>query len=116
MTLKNILLTSALMLLASLAWAHGSHNHSVISIDQAHQVAANISEQFTQKDAGLSFGVLPKSWAKIAPNKITTHKKAQDYYIIALNNDQEGKILYVLMNTQGKVYDANFSGTFEGLN
>lgn len=115
MSIKMVLLASVLTLSSGLVSAHSSHSHAAITLDQAYQVAADISSQFTQQDAGLDFGVLPESWASIDLSQIKLHKQGEGYYIIAVSNDKEGKILFILMDTQGKVYDANFSGSYEGL-
>lgn len=43
------------------------------------------------------------------------HKKGSGYFIISVANATEAKTLYVLISSDGKVYDVNFTGEFDGL-
>jgi len=117
MTLKRLLmgsLLSVVLLNGSLAFAHGNHPKP-INQAEAFQVAGNVASRFVTQDPGLGFGKLPESWNNIAPTAINMHKRGKGYYIVALPNEAEKKTLYVLMDTTGKVFDVNFTGTFKGL-
>lgn len=46
---------------------------------------------------------------------MTIHKKSSDYFIVSVANTAEAKALYVLISSSGEVYDANFTGEFDGL-
>ena len=102
-----------ILLLSQHVFAHS--DHSSISEAQAASIAADVTTQFSVKDAGLDFGILPTSWASIPSDNIAIYKKGKGYYIVSVENESEQKMLYVLMSSGGEVYDANFSGTFKGV-
>lgn len=109
-----VLLT--LSLIASQAvFAHSDHHHGPISEDAAHTLALEVAENLSSRDAGLGFGQLPKTWAAIPAKNVTISKKGRGYYIVSVLNEREKKSLYILMSDSGDVYDANFSGEFEGV-
>ena len=79
-------------------------------------IAGKVASDLASRDAGLGFGQLAESWAAVAKENIEIYKKGQGYYIVSLRNSDEQKTLYVLMSDGGEVYDANFDGTFNGIN
>jgi hypothetical protein len=107
------ILLSFLLLVSQHVFAHS--DHVSITEDQALSIAADVSTQFSETDAGLNFGKLPISWASIPSDNVAIYKKGKGYYIVSIENEGEQKILYVLMSSSGEVYDANFSGTFKGV-
>lgn len=94
--------------------SHSDHGHGKIKEAQAIQIASDVAAQLTTKDVGLKIGKLPEDWAMIPKENISTYKKGPDFLIMAIENTSEEKTLYILMSSTGDVYDANFSGTFEG--
>jgi hypothetical protein len=42
-------------------------------------------------------------------------KKGSGYYLVSVLNTVEEKTLYVLMSDAGEVYNANFTGEFDGI-
>ncbi len=99
-----------------------SHDHSqsnapqrVITEAQALGVAIGASKHLTTKDAGLPFGLLPASWATLNQDKAAISEKGEGYYIVSVKNEEEKKTLFLLIGTNGNVYDANFTGLFKGL-
>lgn len=113
------ILTCGLMLATLLAaqplFAHSDHSQEPVSEAATLEIAADVANHLSSRDAGLGFGQLPTSWASIPKKNIAIHKKGEGYYIISLLNDSEKKTLYVLMSDSGEVYDANFTGKFEGV-
>lgn len=95
------------------ALAHDDHVH--IDETSALTVGKETAAELSQKDAGLGFGKLPASWAKVPAKNIRLHKKGTAYFIVALTNDMEKKTLYVLISEEGEAFDANFTGEFKGL-
>lgn len=108
-------LLSLVLLASQPIFAHSEHAHSPISKEQAVSLASDIAKQLSVKDAGLDIGKLPASWAAITKENIAMYKKGKGYYIVAVENKNEKKTLYVLMSSGGEVYDANFSGEFQGV-
>jgi|TARA_B110000240_G_C13321167_1_gene377156 hypothetical protein len=113
MRIKILILLSLILLVSQHAFSHS--DHAAITKDQAVSIASNLATQFSEKDAGLSFGKLPISWASIPSKNISIYKNGKGYYIVSVENDSEQKTLYVLMSSSGEVYDANFSGIFKGV-
>jgi Family of unknown function (DUF6488) len=111
--------TSLFLLLVVLgtqqALAHSDHQHDPISDAKALTLATEVSTQLSSKDTGLEIGQLPTSWGSIPEKNASIYKKGKGYIIVSVLNNNEKKTLYVLMSQGGDVYDANFSGTFKGI-
>lgn len=56
-----------------------------------------------------------KAGGKVPSKNAKLYRNGERYYIVSVTNDVEQKTLYVLMTSNGKVYDANFSGEFKNL-
>lgn len=97
------------------AMAHEGHDHSFITEPAATTVGKDYSVQLTQKDGGYGFGKLPESWSKVPAKNAKLHRNGEGYYIVSVTNDAEQKTLYVLMTSNGEIYDANFTGEFKDL-
>ncbi len=101
--------------------AHGDHDHgpatkrAPITEQAAMSLGKDVASQLSMKDGGLGFGKLPASWNSVPPKNIKLHKKGEGYHIVSVVNEGEKKTLYVLMSTEGEVYDANFTGEFKNL-
>ena len=91
----------------------GGHGEIVLNESQAISVAHTVIVQFITQDPGLGFGKLDSSWKALPAAAKKIHRKKDDYYIVGLTNGN--KTLYVLISIFGDVYDANFTGEFEGL-
>lgn len=91
------------------------NDHASMSETQAISLGGEVAKRLTLQDAGLGFGKLPDNWLSIPTKDIALHKKGDGYYIVAVENKNNQKTLYVLMSWEGEVYDANFSGDFEGI-
>jgi hypothetical protein len=95
-------------------FAHGG-SHAPVSEARVIEITTITVNQFVHFDAGLGFGKLDKSWNDISADEKRIHKKGNGYYIVSATNKKAGKTLYILMSLAGEIYDANFSGVFEGL-
>lgn len=115
--MKNIfaLFFSMVLLASSDALTHGDHVHGPISETAAIAIGSGVAKALSSRDAGLDIGQLPKSWASISIDKFTIFKKGNGYYVVSAKNKSEDKTLYILMSKGGEVYDANFSGAFNGI-
>ena len=96
------------------ALAH-SGGHKAISDEQALEVATDVVTQLTSRDVGLGFGQIDASWNNLPKDRSRLHTKERRYYIVSVENAQEGRTLYILMSPGGDVYDANFTGEFSQL-
>jgi hypothetical protein len=85
-------------------------SNKVAIIEAGNNVAAVVKQQ-----SEIEGSKLDSSWENIPTSDKAIHKKGDGYYIVSLNNKAQNKTLYVLISDQGEFYDANFSGTFEGL-
>jgi hypothetical protein len=113
--MKNlVLIFLLLMAFTQKVHAHAG-GHGPVNEQQAIEEASYVVEQFILSDVGLGFGKLDKSWGQLPATAKRVHRKADGYYIISLQNDAEGKMLYILMSLTGSVFDANFSGDFPKL-
>lgn len=97
------------------AAAHNDHHHGPMTEQSAITAAKNVAAKLSVKDGGLGFGKLPASWNSVPAKDVKLHKKGDGYYIVAVNNESEKKVLYVLMSPEGETYDANFTGEFKNI-
>ena len=112
---RLILLFAVLFISPTLSSAHwGGHNYinevDVIPIASEH-VTALIKEGIDIK----GIGKLDESWNKVRTVHKKITKKGNGYYVVSFAHPKEKKILYLLLSWSGDLYDANFSGNFEGL-
>lgn len=95
--------------------AHEGHDHSFLTESAAIAIGKDTAGHFTQNDAGLGFGKLPVSWRDVPAKNAKLLKNGDGYYIVTVTNDVEKKTLFLLMTSNGDVYDANFTGEFKQL-
>lgn len=112
---KAVLLLSLMFMLYSQSAQSHSGGHGPVSETQAIDIASFIVDQFINNNPGLGFGKLNRNWNDLQEDEKRIYKKGDGYYIVSATNRKEGKTLYILMSIAGEVYDANFSGEFEGL-
>ena len=115
MKLFTVILTLILLSGFQQAFAGRDHAHGPIPESSALQLAKEATARLTEKDAGLGFGKLPESWKATPAAAVKIHKKGSGYFIVSVPNTTEAKTIYVLISSNGEVYDANFTGDFDGL-
>jgi hypothetical protein len=115
MKLFTVIFTLVLLSGFQQAFAHSDHARGPISEASALQLAKEATTRLTEKDAGLGFGKLPESWKATPAAAVKIHKKGSGYFIVSVPNTTEAKTIYVLISSNGEVYDANFTGDFDGL-
>ena len=112
------LLFCILLFITQYAFAHGDHEYQqprVISETVALIVAQRAVTSMSRKDVGLGFGQLGESWSMLGKEDMTIYKQGTGYYVTSVLNKNEAKTLFILMSDSGEVYDANFSGQFDGI-
>ena len=105
----------AVLFVSQSLFAHSDHEHGPISESDVQMLALAVADNLSSRDAGLGFGQLPKTWASVPAENVAIPKKGKGYYIVSVLNGSEQKTLYILMSDGGEVYDANFTGEFEGV-
>ena len=114
--MKQLIILALLSTLFSVQQASAHGSHKPISEQAALEIGVEVSHQMISSDAGLGFGKLAQSWnSVIIGEDVKLHQRGNGYYIVSVVNSAEKKTLYVLMSNSGEVFDANFSGGFEGL-
>jgi hypothetical protein len=115
--MKKIMLAAVLGALFNTASsiAHEGHDHSFITEYAAVDVGREFASGLTQKEAGFGLGKLPESWNKVSAEDAKFLRNGDGFYIVSVTNAKENKTLYVLMTSNGEVYDANFTGEFVSL-
>lgn len=98
---------------SGMVFAHGSH--TPVSPEEALNIAKGVAVTLSEEDRGMGFGKLDDSWKTVPADNISIGKTGPGFYIVTLKNVSEERTLYVLMSNMGEVYDANFSGKFEGI-
>jgi len=115
MKIFSLVLMLMTILASQALFAHSDHQHTPISESAAQELALDVAGNLSSSDVGLGFGQLSKTWASVPANNVATSKKGNGYYILSVFNESEKKTLYILMSSSGEVYDANFTGVFEGI-
>ncbi|PNE02979.1 hypothetical protein A15D_01382 [Alcanivorax sp. MD8A] len=114
MKLIKALMIVAVLAVSGRAFSHGG-DHDPISEQQAVGIAKYVAVKLTEEDRGMGFGVLDESWKDLPEEKVGISKSGPGYYIVAMEHEEEGRTLYILMSETGSVYDANFTGQFKGI-
>ena len=114
--MKRLIILAILGALFSVQQVSAHSSHEPINEQAALKIGVEMSHQMVSSDAGLGFGKLAVSWKSVSVGEgVKLHQRGRGYYIVAVVNSVEKKTLYVLMSNTGEVYDANFSGQFEGV-
>lgn len=100
------------VLLIQVAWAHEGHDHGPVSMKSAIEISLKAVRQYSSSQAPFSLGQLPPSWAQLDEGSASIHENGRGYYVVALNNAQEAKTLYLKVLLDGTVASANYSGLF----
>ncbi|MBT5165709.1 MAG: hypothetical protein HOM46_00470 [Nitrosomonadales bacterium] len=104
----------SLMLSTSLAFAHGG-GHAKIKESQVIEYSDKNIASIVRQQIEIEGKKLDKSWLNISKSNKKIYKKGEGYYITTFKNDTNNKTLYILLSEAGELYDANYSGKFEGL-
>lgn len=60
--------------------------------------------------------LLEPEWGQVPDGDMKVSRKGKGFYIISiLNKQDEARELFVLISDRGEIFDANFSGEFDGL-
>lgn len=92
--------------------AHGKH----LKGDAAIMVASDSVAAMVKKDLKVTGKKLPKSYENIPLEDKKVAEEGEDYFVVSMENKEEGSTLFVLISHEGEFFDANFSGTFKGVN
>lgn len=93
-----------------------SHGEAAKKIDDKGAIAAaskNIAALIEQKKP-VGGTALDATWATTTDADKKISKKGNGYYVVSFAG-KATKTLYVLLSDTGELYDANYSGKFEGL-
>ncbi len=115
MKIPSTILMLLTLLISQSLFAHSDHAHGPISESAAQSLALDVATKLSSRNAGLGFGQLPKTWASVPTKNVAITKKGPGYYIVSVHNESEKKTLYILISYGGEVFDANFTGKFEGV-
>ena len=117
MMMKKLLAVFSLLFIiqSSSVLAHPGGHNTTITDDQALAIGAGAAEQLVDYDAGLDFGKLNASWKGLPQDAVRIYVRGEGYFIVSVENTYENETLFVLMSLSGTVYNANFTGEFEGL-
>ena len=94
----------------------GSHGHAPLNEQEAIISATEHIALIIKHKIPIEDGEVNSSWKKIPETNKSVSVKGDGYYIIAIEHPGQDKTLYLLITAYGELYDANFSGNFEGVN
>lgn len=109
-TLFTLLVAAGLSLSVS---AHEGHEHHYVTETVAVDIGKQFAAAHTQADSRFGLGKLPASWGEVPAENAKLLRNGDGFYIVTVTNDDENKTLYVLMSSEGGIWDANFTGEFD---
>lgn len=126
--MKLTTLTAILLFTAAPAYAgsghehghsHGGDNHAhhdAKIMNEAEMIAAasDALPQLVEQGHKIDGKALDASWSDVTSSG-KVHSKGNGYTIVSFEGEND-QTLYVLLSDTGELYDANFTGEFEGLN
>lgn len=114
--MKKLFATIAIVtsFLTTQVLAHENHTSS-LSDEEALKVGATSVGILVSKGNEIEGEALDESWAAITAENGKMAQKGPGYYVVAYTRPNSDKTLYLLLDGQGKLYDANFSGKFKVL-
>jgi len=120
--IKSLVLSMVLVLPSGLAFAGPGHDHShgfelpakMTEADTLKAVNGTINALIAQ-EYGVDGAVLNESWKNVTDAHKTIQERNVSYSIVRVKHPTEDKSLYLLFSSIGELYDATFTGQFEGL-
>ncbi len=109
---KNLVLFSLHWCWSLIAHGHDGHVHGPVSIKSALEISVQAAKEYSVQASPFGFGLLPVSWGRLTKENATIHANKLGYYIVALDNPREGKVVYFKIQLDGIVAGANFTGVF----
>jgi hypothetical protein len=100
---------------SSLTQAHEGHDHAPVSIKSAIEISLKSAKKYSISGSPFAIGKLPSSWALLTDSDASIHENGRGYYVVGLNNPQEGKTLYLKIMLDGAIAGANYSGEFASM-
>ncbi len=94
------------------ALAHEGHDHAPVSIKSALEISLKTVKKYSASTSPFAIGKLPSSWASLTEADARIHENGRGYYVVAVNNMQEAKTLYLKILLDGSIAGANYSGDF----
>ena len=93
------------------------HHKTVQMIDEnsAIIIASRALAILVEQKQSIAGEPLNAAWKETAQTNKKVKKKGHDYYIISFDHNEFEESLYILLSNKGELYDANYSGHFEGL-
>jgi hypothetical protein len=113
--MKYLILTLISFIISiNVAFAHGGE-HTRIKESQVIEYSDKNIAIVVDQQIKIEGKKLDKSWLNIAKSNKKIYKKGEGYYISTFIDTQNNKTLYILLSNAGELYDANYSGKFEGI-
>jgi Family of unknown function (DUF6488) len=111
-----LLMTAATNLYAGPGHSHDLPERAKIDDQGAIAAASKYVPLMIARKTPVEGAELDAEWGTTADENKAISKKGQGYYVVSFNNPAKGKMLYLLLSDTGELYNANFTGTFIGLN
>ena len=110
-----MLRTTVLAIALSMWGLSGSthpEGHQILDDSIIREIATDVAADLVNSDAGREWGLLTQSWSLIPFEQTKIVANVDSYFVVAVDNLEEGEVLYVLIENDGSVLDVNFTGTF----
>lgn len=115
-TLKSFFIASLILLTSPLiAQAHIGGHGEISEVDVIPMASEHVAALIEDGVELPEIGKLDKGWRNVDPSNKKIDQKGDGYYVVSFAHPKEEKTLYLLLSLSGDLYDANFTGKFEGL-
>lgn len=94
------------------AGAHEGHDHVPVSLKSALEISLKTVKKYVRTESPFAIGKLPSSWAACTEADASIHENGRGYYVVAVNNPQKSKTLYLKILLDGSIAGANYTGEF----
>ena len=127
MNIKTLIIACTLSLFAApITYAGSDHSHGggahahnapaqMIDENSAIAAASSAVTMLVEQKQSVEGAPLNAAWKETVEADKKIIKKGNGYFIISFDNKSVEKTLYFLLSNTGEIYDANYSGKFEGL-
>lgn len=108
--LSRVILLGVFLSLSALA--HEGHDHTPVSLKSALELGLKTAKKYSASTSPFVIGKLSPSWALLTEADTRIHENGRGYYVVAVNNAQEVKTLYLNILLDGTIAGANYTGEF----
>ncbi len=114
MNIQTIIVATLLILSPITGFAHVGGHHEINEIDIIPMATEHVKMLISKGVEIKDIGKLAPSWGQV-PEQNKNFKKKKGAYIVSFKHANEEKTLYLLLSSEGHLYEVNYTGQFTNL-